>query len=144
MEETTVPVQTELEKEFDEVINYRQQQIAAHAKAIDFMYLHKGAILAVGKIPSPYCDGLDFDNPDRSQALALMKVFGGKWTKEPVNNDSGTLSYIQVIDGIRVRLWSTPPPPSCRVVEKQVLVPAQPERWTTRRVIECEEGANNE
>lgn len=146
MEQATIELTPEqiLAEEFDTIINYRREAIANHEKVIALMVLHKNAILAVGKLPTPYCDGLDFDNPNRSQALALMKVFGGNWTKEVVNNDSGTISYYQMIDGIRVRLWSAPPPPSCRVIEKQVLIPAQPEQWVAKRVLQCEEGTDNE
>ncbi len=144
MEKTTTEPSADLEKEFDEVLAHHQGDVNLRSKAIALMVLHRTAILAVGKLPSYYTVGLDFDNPTRNETIALMKVFGGTWRKSVCNGLNDRINYSQEIDGVTVRLWASPPPPSCTVIEEQVLVPATPEHWTTKRVLRCkdEEGTN--
>jgi hypothetical protein len=92
-----------------------------------------------------FCGTLDFDNPTRADVQNLMRVLGGgKWTKEKSGTD-GRLNYEteQPVFGgdVKLRLWAAQPPGTCRMVEKKVVIPAEPakpERIEVRMVLKCE------
>lgn len=74
---------------------------------------------------SSYPDTIDFDDPTRKQAVAIMEKLGaGKWDKDVLEN--GRLEYTNttLFPGIRIRLWSAEPPPSCKIVEYEEVIPA--------------------
>lgn len=84
---------------------------------------------------------IDIDNPSRrdvEKCLYFMK--GQKWDKTQNAATRCTLNYItrdEFIDGYRVRLWSADPPATCRLVEEEVEVPAQPARKEIRKRLVC-------
>lgn len=76
-----------------------------------------------------YCDGIDINRPTREEAKAIRAKLpkGLKWRKE-LCGDQSTLNYSTVVEGVTIRLWSTPPPPSCKIVYEEILIPARTER----------------
>lgn len=84
--------------------------------------------------PVPYGDGMDFDNLSHSEVMAVVKAFPGKWNKNINGAYSDRIDYTSTFDGSQVRCWSGEPPPSCRIIEEEVPVPA-----TTRivRRLQC-------
>jgi hypothetical protein len=92
-----------------------------------------------------FCGTLDFDRPTRADVQNLMRVLGGgKWNKEKSCLD-GCLNYEteQPVFGgdVKLRLWAAQPPGTCRMVEKKVVIPAEPakpERIEVRMVLKCE------
>lgn len=87
---------------------------------------------------SLYAEYIDFDYPDRDATIALLKMVGGKWSKEPIRG--AKINYKQKRDGFSIRIYGGAPPPNCTVVEKQVLIPAQPERYEVVRELSCPVG----
>lgn len=84
---------------------------------------------------SPWGSTMDFDNLKHPEIIKVISVLGGKWKKEP--GDNGRVNYEATINGQRFRCWQGEPPPSCRIIEEEVIVPAQPERRETRRKLVC-------
>lgn len=84
---------------------------------------------------------IDIDNPSRRDVeKCLYFLKGQKWDKTQNAATQGTLNYItrdEFIDGYRVRLWSADPPATCRLVEEEVEVPAQPARKEIRKRLVC-------
>ena len=84
---------------------------------------------------------IDIDHPSRRDVeKCLYFLKGQKWDKTENRADSGRLNYItrnEFIDGYRVRLWCADPPATCRLVEEQVEVPAQPARKEIRKRLVC-------
>lgn len=77
---------------------------------------------------------LDFDHLSHEDVIKVIKAVGGKWNKEPCD---GKINYSTTIEGMRLRCWQGEPPPSCRIVEEEVVIPAQPERREMRRKLVC-------
>ncbi len=107
-----------------------------------FLMLHQTAIEQMGLKPCCACDKfIDFDNPTRAQVVDILVAFGGKWSKA-LAFDSSTINYEQPIDGgLVLRLYHAEPPPSCQLVEEDVVIPAQPERIEKRTRLVCKEAA---
>lgn len=67
---------------------------------------------------------LDFDGLSHPEIIKVVKGLGGKWKKEKTYGKEGRVNYEQTIDGIMVRCWNGEPPPSCRLVEYEEVIPA--------------------
>jgi|SRR5260221_11597139 len=80
---------------------------------------------------------IDIDRPTREQVLAVIQAIPGKWEKEPTQSFGGALNYSLKVDGYTLRLWAAPPPPSCRLIEEEVEIPAQAARMEKRMRLEC-------
>lgn len=81
------------------------------------------------------CGGyLDFDHLTHAQVITVIKAIGGKWDKEPQGD---RVNYMTESGGIKLRCWQGEPPPSCRIVEEEVEIPAQPARKEVRRKLVC-------
>lgn len=93
--------------------------------------------------------GLDFDNLPHDQVIKVIRTLGGKWNKTkneyavaPDREKGQSIDYQTKVDGMDVRCYAGAPPPSCRIVEIEEVVPAHtipavPERFvpeTTRKV----------
>ncbi len=76
---------------------------------------------------------LDFDNLEHADILRVIKAIGGKWDKQPLDyQGEPRVNYVGELDGIQIRCWAGKPPPSCKIIEVDEDVPAQPA--TTRKV----------
>ncbi len=79
------------------------------------------------------------DRADVEKALSLAPA-GKLWTKESSDVNGPSILYkCEVIPGVRVHLFvlGDALPPTCKLVEEEVLIPAQPERKEMRRVLKC-------
>lgn len=77
-----------------------------------------------------YCGGtLDFDALPHEKVIQVIRKLGGKWSKSKNDVAPGEIGqgidYVTTIDGMRVRCWAGQPPPSCRWVEIEEVIPAQ-------------------
>lgn len=80
---------------------------------------------------------VEIDTPTREVLLQVLKTFPGRWTKS-VPRDNGTIQYDLITEsGVVLQCMSAPPPPSCKIVEKWVDVPAQPATRKLIKTIEC-------
>jgi len=89
--------------------------------------------LIAERLPSLECShsvqiaGIDFDRPTREQTLEIIRgLAAGKWVKS-VNYDGDKLNYVNdtMFAGLSLRIWASPPPPSCRIIEIEEDVPEQ-------------------
>ncbi len=98
-----------------------------------------------------FSDSIDFnlygDDPwviakeraDVEKVLALAPA-GKLWTKEGSDVHGPAILYkCEVLPGVTVQLFvlGGALPPTCKLVEEEVTIPAQPERKEIRRVVKC-------
>ena len=69
---------------------------------------------------------LDFDYLPHKRTIEVVRTIGGKWKKTVASNgDNNKIDYNTELDGIKVRVYAGDPPPSCRIVEVEELIPEQ-------------------
>lgn len=84
------------------------------------------------------------ERSDVEKVLALAPA-GVHWIKSPIGEGvygEGAICYSLVVEGcptIKLHAMGAALPPTCRIVEEVVTVPAQPERQEVRRVLKCTE-----
>lgn len=121
-----------------ETIKYYRRQVNALTKRLEWLDANRETIDAIGVEVSLVGETVDLDNPTRDQVLQIIKAFGaGEWEKKPSAHDPSTIDYLTQIDGVLVRMYAAPPPPSCRVVEEWVDVPAVPATRVKKLKLEC-------
>lgn len=82
-------------------------------------------------------DFLDLDHLTREEVSEAMHLLSaGKWKREPSSID-GHIDYSATINGVNVRLYAAAPPNSCRMIEVEEIIPAQPEQIVKRRKLVC-------
>jgi hypothetical protein len=86
-------------------------------------------------------DGIEINHADRKELVAFLTSFGGDWQKEVEDYYPDKMRYFRKceVDGFTYELKAgcVPPPPSCKIVEEEVEVPAHKE---TKKKIVCQEG----
>lgn len=89
-------------------------------------------------------EGLRLCKPEEGERTAFLLAFGGAWVKEPEDFYPDTIRYKQKIElpcegfyEVNLEVRQCPPPPSCKIVEEEVDVPARKEK---RRRIVCPKG----
>lgn len=127
---------------FDEIIERLKVRIIRQQEEIEWLISHREPFESAG-VENIDAMGysIDVNNPTREQSLAIIRAFGGDWEKNLTPGMSDKVNYTAEIDGRHVRLWASAPPPSCRLVEQEYIVPAQPERIEKRMVLKCTEAA---
>jgi len=130
-----------------------QEAIARIDRQIELLNVQRAVLVALAaklqelneEIHISICgDHIDFDNPTRAQAVKLMTHLAvGKWHKEE-GPSQDTINYIHdgAGSGVKLRLYAAEPPPSCRIVEVEEIIPAQPEQIVKRRKLVCQEDEN--
>lgn len=81
---------------------------------------------------------IDFDYLAHDKVVEVVRTFGGKWAKTP-SGDNGKIDYETALDGVTIRCWAGEPPPSCKIVEVEEDVPAQPASKRIVRKMVCKE-----
>jgi hypothetical protein len=110
----------------DEGINQVKADIAARRKTLAWLLKHKSTLAKANAVPKFWSGMVDFDQPDRASTLAIIRAIGGRWVKNP-STQGGRVDYTTKLDGKTVRIWAGEPPPSCKIVEREVHVPAHTE-----------------
>ncbi len=121
---------------------------AALKRAADYAKAHTDAIAKGGarlaRIAGQLSESVDF-NPyggtfwftvsNRADVQVLMQLAPG-WDKKTWD---GGIDYDAEVDGVcyKIRAADGALPPTCKLVEKEVEIPAQPARIEKRMVIEC-------
>lgn len=123
-----------------EKIKYLAAQRADWDKVLNFVTENADAFDVIGITPNIFLtDQVDLNQPTREQVLVAIKTFPGTWTKGKVQ---AYMHYtLNHPSGIKIRLWATELPPTCKVVKKTVVIPAipaQPERIEETEEILCE------
>jgi len=93
--------------------------------------------------PYPFFVGgtarVDFDYLTHEDVIRVIQAFPGKWEKRPGTDG---IHYVLSADqngGTEVYCWNGAPPPSCKVIEEWVDVPAQPATRAKVKKIVCPE-----
>ena len=70
---------------------------------------------------------LDFDYLPHKRTIEVVRTIGGKWKKTPAicEHLSNKIDYTTELEGVKVRVYAGDPPPSCRIVEVEELIPEQ-------------------
>lgn len=120
---------TQLRERLQDEIALRQRQLGF----IDALAEKLGALnlpMSIGGANS-----LDFDYLPHSDVTKVIRTIGGKWKKEPADN--GKVHYTQQMGPFEIRCYAGDPPPNCKVVEVEELIPAQPARVVKRKKMVC-------
>lgn len=81
------------------------------------------------------CGDLMLYNLTREHALEVMQsLSAGRWEKRICPGHTTRVDYTATIDGITVRIYGAEAPPTCRIVEEEVDVPAHKE---IKRTLVC-------
>jgi hypothetical protein len=91
--------------------------------------------------PSISCvtrSNFDIDYLNRDAVLEVLRKMGGTWDKTPADYGA-KMNYVrrEKFHGRTVKLCAAEPPPTCRVVEEEVVIPAQPEQRVMRKKLVC-------
>lgn len=83
---------------------------------------------------------IDFDYPGRAEVIELVTFLkAGKWDKEP-SASGGKIDYKNhTLVSMPLRIYAAEPPASCKVVEVDELIPAQPARVVKVKTLVCKE-----
>lgn len=90
----------------------------------------------------PSAGTIDFDKLEHKDVVKVVRSLGGKWRKHPNTHaipGEARVDYDQQIDGVRVRCWAGKPPPSCKLVEYEEVIPEQiiPARVVKKTKLVC-------
>lgn len=113
-------------------MEWSQKQLAWYEK-------HRKALEPLGVDVQYYMTNhVDFNECNREQTLAILKMFPGTWEKSV---DGERMDYTlklppgeRVLDCTMVRIWGGTPPETCRIVEEVEEVPERIEPAHTRTV----------
>lgn len=110
-------------------------------KSLNWSYYARAFVLehlaTFDQLPDATCFGtyIDFNSLPHDQVMEVVKAFPGRWKKEPdgngkihysitLRNSSKVTELIEIV----IRCYSGEPPPNCKVIYEDVLVPARTER----------------
>lgn len=90
-----------------------------------------------------YGDGIHVTTNDRDDVAKILSIAppGTFWCKAP---ELDSIRYEVTVDGVKITLNARDGalPPTCRIVERDVVLPACPERVVKQRVVECTTNAS--
>lgn len=83
---------------------------------------------------------IDFDFPGRAETVELITFLkAGKWDKT-LSSTEGKIDYINKhLISMKLRIYAAEPPGSCKIIETEVEIPAQPARKVMRKTLQCTE-----
>ncbi len=107
-------------------------EIKNSAKKLRWLRKHRAELEALPD--ANFCgSGLDFDWLSHAEVIKVIRALGGRWNKSlnqhaaPPNGarEKGqSIDYNGTLDGMPVRCYAGEPPPSCRIVEVEEVIPA--------------------
>lgn len=124
--------------EIDYQIRRLKDECSTIQARIDWLETQRPKLIELETEGSWCNEKFDFDNLPHEKIVKVMLAFGGKWEKAPGVVD-GTIDYTATVDGVLVRCWSGQPPPSCKIVEVEEIIPAVPESKRIVRKLVCKE-----
>jgi len=117
-------------QEIDDTIAVQQRKrawIVEHAEVID----------GLPKATMHGCQ-IDFDRLKHDEIVRVMMAFKmGRWNKSVNGASEDRVDYVATSDDMTIRCWSGEPPPHCKIVEVDEVVPAQPETTRSVRKLQC-------
>jgi len=122
----------------NEILERLDRQKKQIEKIEAFVLAHREQLNALNLDMVSYGSQIDFDTLSHPEIIRVIQAFPGTWVKKPSNESSGTrIDYETEFDGMKLRCWAGEPPPSCKIVEETVEVPAQPASTRTVRKLVC-------
>jgi hypothetical protein len=128
-----------IEASIADTIKDLEQEIIDKQKVLQWLHAHP---LPDGVKLTAQRHSIDIDRPaDRDLVAAIMKALAaGRWERS-TNVNGQSVDYWALVDGIGIRLWQAPPPPSCHLEYDEVAIPAQPARIEKRARLVCQDEA---
>lgn len=106
-------------------IDRLKEQIANKNSHIKWLEKHRAKLESLPPASiNDFIGWLDFDNLSHELVMEVVKGFGGKWEKCVSFGSQDRIDYSTWFDGFRVRCYAGQPPPACKIVEVEELVPA--------------------
>lgn len=138
---TTAPDKAQEKTCVDERLKWLQRERDEITSHIEWLHSNRAALERIGIAPSRFWEYIDFNNPTRQQILEIIKAFPGRWQKSVNETHAGRMDYVREHEegGLRYRIWAGELPPTCKLVEEWVDVPAQPATRMLRKVVKCPE-----
>ena len=110
-----------MSKRTETAIQLLNASIAQLARRRDWIAIHADLIEQVDVIPSGYDMVFDFDYLTHDKIILVIQLFPGKWEK---SLDGEKITYTrEEVEGVTIRCYRGEPPPSCKIVEEEVVVP---------------------
>jgi hypothetical protein len=108
-------------------------EIKARVEKIKWLRSNRAKLEALPK--GSFCgDKLDFDNLPHAEVVKVIRALGGKWKKTPTHASDNRIDYSAELGPMQVRCYSGEPPPSCRIIEVEELVPERVIPASVRKV----------
>lgn len=106
-----------------------KNEIKQRRKVLVWVLKHKALFDEVGSEAQFWAGNVDFNHLTHAQVLKVMRTFkAGKWNKTvSSHSQEARIDYTATFDGVSVRCYAGHPPPSCKIVEEVVLIPAHQE-----------------
>ena len=120
---------------------YYIRQITVHSKVEAYVLAHREkfeALVALG-IEVQVGDSISFNGLTHEQTVQVIKVLGGKWDKQLSYSGEG-MHYTRQGEP-SIMCYNGAPPPSCKIVEVDEVVPAQEAYVRKVKKIQCVESA---
>lgn len=139
-QETTPTNAIETPSEYEYSVRSLRLRIQNLQLKLEWLIKHQAVLEPMGLTTiMPLDSTMDIDNPTREQVVAIIQALPGEWKKELNGSNPTKIDYSARIGGQTVRLWCSPPPPSCKIVEREMIVPAVAEHKRIVRVLQCSE-----
>ncbi len=118
----------------DEQVNILRKRVVDLRAQIKWLKNHGKKLAEVnGQVIPIYDNQFDLDNLPHKEVVKLIRALGGKW-KKSASATANRINYETMVDGMIVRCWAGEPPPSCKIVEVEELVPEKVIPAHTRKV----------
>lgn len=121
-----------------EKIDFLLREIRRLGKQIRWLRKHQVKLEALPTSVTCGSEKVDFENLSHADVIKVIRAFGGKWKKEPIGDNQ--INYVTDIDGLLVRCWRGEPPPNCRVIEVEEMIPERviPAQVIKRKKLVCQ------
>jgi hypothetical protein len=137
MNENPAPSVNE-ESHVAKAIRESQEEIAAKQAKLAFLLKHREFFEEHRLWVSDCGNFLDINWPSHDESILTIRHFGGSWKKEYAGT---SINYVATVEGVPVRIYAGEPPPNCKIVEEEVVIPARteiiPERVEKRSRLVC-------
>lgn len=141
MNPSPAPAVAQEQTPVDQKIEWMTKERDRITEHLEWLKANRDLLNRIGLAPSRFFEYIDFNNPTRTQILEIIKAFPGTWRKSLNDSHKERMDYVreEPAGNIVFRIWAGELPPSCKLVEEWVDVPAQPATRMLRKVVKCPE-----
>ncbi len=122
----------------EQSIQLKAEETQKLHELIDWIKVNEVALERFKASATLFNQQIDFDYVDRDTMLEIVKAFPGKWNKD-FNSNNGKMNYSIDYDCVHLRVYGTPPPPSCVLITEEITVAEHvvPATTETRFKLDC-------